>query len=387
MSRHTSILSFLFIALLLFSCSKDDEDPTPGNNGAEAVPFLRVGTEWEFSFESFLSEDTIVIAVEEQIGVDTFLVRTYASETTVIPTQYWVLKDNNLYTSFRLRDPDTYQIECKFNQPVGTSWQVKKGVNIYTYTIEAVGVTIETGKGPVNDAVKIKLSAFGSTSLYQYFSPTVGMLGNGSIDDATAQAKLMSYTISTTALANDKKIPAITFGTFRFLKTGNYWEYAYSSFFDSDDTLRLTIESKLPTGNIFKTKLLWQSSGETELAYWYEDNGMLMVYEEGETVEQADPIYMSESIAKAGRGWATLTSSGTNFIYTIEALNEPTTGFFGDLPCMAIKVTDGFLTNQTNYWHKDKGNVRVTGIIENEVISSNARQQSQPKGFFVALGF
>jgi hypothetical protein len=26
-------------------------------------------------------------------------------------------------------------------------------------------------------------------------------------------------------------------------------------------------------------------------SYWYEDRGLLMVYEEGETVEQGDPIY------------------------------------------------------------------------------------------------
>jgi hypothetical protein len=122
--------------------------------------------------DGFLYDENVETIVESQIGVDTFLVRNYAETVPVAPMQYWVLRDNNLYISYRLRDADAYQIECKFGRPAGTKWTVVKGGAPYTYSIEANKVSITTGEGVVNDAVKIKIKSAGGAESYQYFSPT-----------------------------------------------------------------------------------------------------------------------------------------------------------------------------------------------------------------------
>src|SRR5688572_21199724 len=124
MNRILTIFTLSFF-ILISSCSTEEpepvDDPTdnpidstgnptgptdiptdPANNSTSA--FLRVGTRWDFYYNTFLGTDTIGIEIEEQLGADTFLVRNYAEEIAVIPTQYWVMKDDNLYVSFRLRD-------------------------------------------------------------------------------------------------------------------------------------------------------------------------------------------------------------------------------------------------------------------------------------------
>ena len=119
----TSFLLFGFM-VLLSSCSDDGES----SGGPEIeLNFLAEGTEYHYYALNFFGDDSIKCVIEEQVGRDTFLVRNYSDLITVFPMQYWTVKDGNFYTSYRLRDPGAYQIECKFGRPKGTSWKVKKG--------------------------------------------------------------------------------------------------------------------------------------------------------------------------------------------------------------------------------------------------------------------
>src|SRR6266496_3949168 len=151
---NRAALCLSMITLFLFGCSKS-ENVTP----ATPITFLATGARFDYYYEDFLYADSLQTIVGDQIGKDTFLVRNYSPGIPVIPTQYWVIKDNSFYSSFRLRDPNSYGIECKFNKPVGTSWTVKKGSTTYTYTIDAVNSSVVTGKGTVKDAVKIKITS------------------------------------------------------------------------------------------------------------------------------------------------------------------------------------------------------------------------------------
>ncbi len=360
------------LSVTLFSCSSDG-DPKPSN---VSVTFLKVGTRYTtYVNDGFFFDDTVKTFVESQIGQDTFLVRNYSESIPVGPTQYWVLHDNNFYVSYRLRDTDMYQIECKFGQRVGTSWTVVKAGTTYTYAIEALDVPIETGDGVVNDAVKIKIKSAGSDDTFQYVSPTVGMLGNGSVDDASAMSKLVHYTIGTIS-SSDVHVPAISYGNFPFLAVGKYWNYTEEDFVGNVVGVEVKVESKLSGKNIYKVKVTYD--GETDYSYWYEDRGLLMVYEEGERVEQADPIYEDASQAEVGHGWVGFAPSGSVFIYEITALDETVDTYFGELPCMAIDVSSGLFTSQINYWNQNKGNVLVSGFISRDITSSNARRNKMP---------
>ncbi len=368
-SFFSKIICLAILSAVLFSCGGDD--PTP--NAPVDVTFLKVGTKQTFFYnDQVFNVDTLRLLIEKQLATDTFLVR-YSSETiTVAATQYWALKDNNLYMSIRLRDPSTYKLECKFGAPVGTSWNVTKSGVTYTYSIEALNVSITTGDGVVTDGVKVKIHSPSGQDLFQYYSPSVGMLGTGSIDETT-QNKLVHYTIGTTPNV-EGKTPAISFGNFPFLAVGKYWNYSESSFFGDPIAVELLLESKEASRNVYKAKLTY--AGDISYSYWFEDNGMLMVYEEGETVLNADPIYMNESIATLGYGWASLTGNNTMYIYTISSLNETVDTFFGSLSCMGIDVSNGLFSTQTNYWNKNKGNALVSGFVTREVTSSNARKKN-----------
>jgi hypothetical protein len=362
-------LPLCMLSIILFSCGSDkDGDPKPSN---VPVTFLKVGTAYTMYVNDFLYDENVETIVESQIGVDTFLVRNYAETVPVAPMQYWVLRDNNLYISYRLRDADAYQIECKFGRPVGTKWTVVKGGTSYTYSIEANKVSITTGEGVVNDAVKIKLKSAGGAESYQYFSPTVGMLGNGSVGDESATSTITEYTIGTIS-SPDIHVPPISYGNFPFLSVGKYWQYTEYDFGGNEVAVELKIDSKLPNKNIYKAKLTYD--GDVSYSYWYEDRGLLMVYEEGETVEQADPIYEDASQAEIGHGWVGVSPTGTVFIYEVTALAEAMDTYFGELPCMAIDVGNGLFSMQTNYWNQNKGNVLVNGFISRDVTASNARQ-------------
>jgi hypothetical protein len=103
-----------------------------------------------------------------------------------------------------------------------------------------------------------------------------------------------------------------------------------------------------------------------------------MVYDEGEQVEQADPIYEDAAQAEVGHGWVGLSPTGTVFIYEVMALDEVTDTYFGELPCMTIDVGSGLFSTQTNYWNQNKGNVLVSGFVSREVTESNARRRRMP---------
>lgn len=379
-SLLTRTLFFVGLCTTLFSCGGDD-DPGP----VSAAPtFLKVGTKYTTYYnDGFWNVDTIKTVVDKQLATDTFLIRHYSETIAVGPTQYWVVKDNNLYTSIRLRDPSTYLIECKFGKPVGTSWDVKKGNVSYRYSIAALNVSITTGDGVVNDAIKIKMKSSTGDEFFQYVSPTVGMLGNGSVDEEVS-SKLIHYTIGTTNPISGTT-PPITYGSFPFLAVGKYWNYTESDFSGAETSVALLIESKLPSKNIYKVKVTY--GGDISYSYWYEDNGMLMVYEGTEEPVNADPIYMNPSMATLNYGWASIMPSGNIFIYKITGLNVSTESYFGTLPCMEINVTDGFISSQNNYWHENKGNVLVSGVFASrEVVASNARARGY-RPFIPVIGF
>jgi hypothetical protein len=382
MKSLIKISLFSVFSFFLLSCGGGDgEKPIKTD-----VTFLKKGTRYTFQYKDNLFDGTIESVVEEQIGQDTFLVRNTSEEvTSIFPSQYWVLHDDNLYTSFRLRDPDTYQIECKFNKPVGTSWNVFKGTNTYAYTIDALNVTIKTvSKGDITDAIKIKIQT-GSVISYQYVSPTVGPLGDGSADDDAAKIKVVDYTIGTIN-SPDVHVPPISFGSFPFLKVNNYWTYDESSFFGDDVVVKLEIVSKEASKNVYKVKLTYGETTPT-YSYWYEDGGMLMVYEDGEAVENADAIYMNASDAEIGYGWAGLTGTSTYYIYKISSLNESMDTYFGELPCMGIDVSNGLFSTQINYWNQNKGNVSVSGlIVSRDITSSNARGVNKKTPFIPIIG-
>ena len=360
-----NVLLLTGVTGLFISCGSDED-----SGSKVAVTFMAEGAEYHYYNVSFFGNDTIKSIVEKQIGKDTFLVRNYSETITVFPTQYWVLKDGNFYSSFRLRDPNAYYIECKFGKPKGTSWKVKRGSVNFTYTIDEVDATITTGQGEITDAVKVRVKT-GSSVFYQYVSPTVGLIGTGDFEDPDASMYLVKY-FPGTPETTDNVVPAITYGNFPFLKVGNYWTYYESTFFE-DDEVTVTVESKLPSKNIYKVNIAYASGSESD-GYWYEDNGYLMAYDEGEEIVEADPIYLHESQAELGYGWGSLTGSGTTFIYEIESLDESIETFYGELSSMGISVTDGLFSSQTNYWDLNKGNVLVTGLVYRDVIASNVRR-------------
>ena len=172
--------SLCLLALItLLSCGSDDPQPNSVN-----LPFLKVGTKYTFYYDDGLfNADSLYTIIEKQLATDTFLVRHNSETIAVGNTQYWTVKDNNLYSSIRLRDPSTYIIECKFGQPVGTTWDVVKAGAHFTYSIDALNAEVRTGDGLVKDAIKVKIKAASGQEGVQYFSPTVGLLGNGSIDE------------------------------------------------------------------------------------------------------------------------------------------------------------------------------------------------------------
>lgn len=357
------------LCLILCSCNSDDPEPGSGTFDVD-VTFLKVGAKATFFYnDGWFNVDSLYLQVEKQLAPDTFLVR-YSSETIAVsPTQYWVLKDNNLYMSIRLRDPDTYWLECQFGKGKGTTWNVTKLGIPYTYSIEDINTTVKIKNREITDAVKVKIvSPTGQTS-FQYYSPSEGILGNGSIDEDVLM-KPVHVTAGTTNTTSNT-IPSISFGSFPFMAVGKYWNYQEYSLFGDPISVKLSIESKQSDKNIYKVKLTYDT--DISYQYWYEDNGLLMAFEEGENYLNADPLYMDEAKATIGYGWGSYTSSKKFYIYKIANKNQSVSTYFGTLSCLAVSVSDGMF-EQTNYWTKNKGNVLVDGWVEREVVASNARR-------------
>ncbi len=377
---------------MIVSCKKGN-DPAPsnnsnngGNNGGsnDGVTFLKVGTSHTYLYTGFFG-GTVVAKVEQEVGKDTFMVRNSSEDvTTIYPTVYYVLKNGNLYSSFRHRDPSNYFIRCKFNVPVGTTWSGTENGTAFSCTIDSLNATVYTGKGLVKDAVKVKIVRSNET-VYNYYSPTVGLIGSGSYE-TDAEVQLQDYTIST--LPSNGAVYPITFGDFAFMKVGNKWRYSEVILGGEEDFVNISIESKLPNANIYKVKITYESDpSKTAYQYWYEDNGLLMVYEEGENLFNADPIYMNESVAKVGYGWTGRTGLNTIYIYKIAELNSTQTSYWGDLLTEAIDVSNGLFSAQTNYWNKDKGNVSVSGLLYRDVVSTNVRKGSENRIVIPGINF
>ncbi len=368
-------LSMAMLALTIFSCTKKSSDPEPNNstnNSNTNVTFLKVGTVSRYHYTSLFDDDTLKTVVEEEIAKDTFLIRNYSPITTIIPRQYMVLSNNVLSLSTRLRDKNYYQVVCKFGQPVGTTWDVyRNGVFSYKATIDSLNARVVTEAGIYNDGVKVKIVS-GSSISYQYYSPSAGILGlkNSSFN-------LKSHSTGSLSSNAPVKVPGITYGNFNFLKVGNYWKYSLSNVFSSSiDSIRLDILSK-DSRNVFKVKVYIESTKSTVYQYWFEDNGYLMVYMDGETVLNADPIYVTPSKAKVGQGWSGYDGS-TSYIYKIKSVSENASSTkYGTLPCLAIDVSSGFFSSQTNHWNVDKGQINATGLSSQDLVNSNARQNKE----------
>lgn len=389
--RH-SVFNIILATLLPVSfftaCKKSSSDPQPSgsNSNSVNVTFLKVGASSIYNYKDFAYTDTIYSVVEKEIAQDTFLVRNYTSIPYIVPSEYFVLSGNTLSYSYRMRDPGSYQILCKFNQPVGTTWTaLQDNVINYTATIDSVNAVVPSGIGMLTNVVKVKyVDAYGNTT-YQYFSPTVGIIGVGY---STATLYLKKNTTGTTVSNAPSKMPAITFGNFPFLTVGNIWKYALQEG-GIADTLVVTVASK-NAQNIYTINLLDQASGTPVINYWYEDNGYLVAYQTGEQIVQGDPIYENPSIAKLNDGWVGLSGS-TTYCYRITSLDSNTTSAqYGLQACMAINVNSGLLSNQTNYWNASKGEVHVDGIsFTQDLYNSNVRTSSSAskKPFILGLTF
>jgi len=354
MRNKTNLLWVLLFSITLFSsCKKDDPvAPIQVDNPA----FLKAGTNLYFISDSYAFSDTLNISIKEEIGVDTFLVRFISESYDFHPTQYWVIDNGVLKSSFRLRDPDSYITECKFGYPVGTTWNADRSGYIYKYTIESVDETFQYYGGELNDVIKIKVEdSFGTVSYYAYYSPQIGPLGDGEFE-TDGDMYIVNHEIGT-ASATTTKIPAQTFGNLPFLKVGNTWNFTEYGMLETE-SFDVEITS-VSANNIYTVKYSYPSANSTQ--YWFEDNGYLMAYEEGETTIQADPLFQIVDDAVVGYGWSNMKKDKSFFIYKIGEKDTQFETYAGDIDCMSIDVSSGFFSFQTNYWNNEKGFIGTEG--------------------------
>jgi len=363
MRKFKGFKSFVYLVIIFISmsCKKDKDAGIDGNNG---VIFLKVGTAYTYSF----SGETVTSAVEQEAGKDTFLIRNF-SETidTIFPAVYYALNDGNFSRSIRLRDPASYVLVCKFNQPAGTTWNITdENGRASVLTIDSVNTKVNTGKGWIIDAIKVK-TVTGNNTSYNYYSPTVGFIGNGSVDTEAA-IQLTDYSISTSSSSGAPH--PITFGNFPFTKIGNEWTFEESTTSGKDNVTK-SIDNKIGKSNIYKVKVTSETQ-PTTFEYWYEDHGRLMVYEDGENALQADVVYIDEAISKVGDGWVSRTKDGSIVLSRISNLNVTQATGWGPLSSVEIVIkTKG--GSAKDYWNKDKGNLLTTGDISRVLVNSNAR--------------
>lgn len=355
---------YLIIIFMSMSCKKDKDSVIDGNRG---VVFLKVGTAYTYSFKG----ETVTSAVEKEAGKDTFLIRNY-SETvdTLFPAVYYALNNGNFSRSIRLRDPASYVLVCKFNQPEGTTWNITDEYGrASVLTIDSVNTKVNTGKGWIKDAIKVK-TVTGNSTTYNYYSPTIGYIGQGSVS-TSASIQLTDYTIST-ASPTRASYP-ITFGSFPFTKIGNEWTFEVSTTSGKDNVTK-SIDNKVGKSNIYKVKVTRDSQPNLfTFEYWYEDHGRLMIYEDGESALQADVVYMDESISKVGDGWVSKTKDGSILLSRISNLNLMKSTGWGQLSSEEIEIKNREGLSAKDYWNKDKGNVLTTGDISRVLVNSNAR--------------
>lgn len=347
----------IILFVLIISCKKKNEIPASNNvietekvdtTGEEKsiITLLKVGAKTTYFAENFFDSDTIVTVVESEIAKDTFVVRNYSDMLSVAPVTYLVKNGNTLYFSYRMRDPKSYSVLCKFDMPVGTQWNVYSGPKFaYSATIDSINVTYSSPYGVIKDVVKVKMVSASNSVSYQYFSPSVGILGF-----SRTNLEILDHVNGVKALNPPIKIPAITFGSIDFMKTGNSWDYS----FENGEELITTIVSK-STSNIYSVLNEFKVENKKVNEYWFEDNGLLMIYEEGETYINADPVYVVNSKAVVGQGWVGTTKTGSRYSYKVSSLDETIyNDKYGEIKALEITVSSGIFP-QTNYWSHQKG--------------------------------
>ena len=380
MKTHIRLFAagLILVAAFWVSCKKKSNEPTPSstNGNTNQVTFLKAGATYNYLYTDFLQTNTPVkMVVEQEIAQDTFLVRNFSSVLAMIPTQYYVINNNTLSASFRLRDKTSYQVLCKFNAPVGTNWTFNNFGTPYTYTIIGVNVSVTTGSGVISDAVQVRAIDNASDTTYAYYSPTVGPLGTIPYKSTNYGMQLISYTQGVASTNVPATVPAITFGSFPFLKTGNYWTYYESEFGSVVDTITITVSGK-STQNVFTISTFQQSTDSTSISYWFEDDGLLMNYASNESLSQADPIYMNPASAKTGYGWTVYSETGSPVIHTIGSLDSSgTSTYYGNFSgVMAENASNnGLYVQLTNFWDPNKGIVYSSGIVSEDLYQSNLR--------------
>ncbi len=359
------------LSIITFSCKKEEEINPSGEVSASPT-FLKVGSEWTYDHELIvgLGYDTTKRVVEEQIGEYIYKVRNYSNSDYMPTYTYHMVKDNNFYTSYRLRHEDSYYIECKFGAPVGTKWTADMYLYTMDYEIVAINDTIKTLDQTITDAIKIKATrSADNKTAYTYFSPTVGPLGTGSYEEEPSM-RLKTYKIGTTPRDETKRLPAITYNNLGFMKTGNYWKYNNPDGWSYDSVI-VEIMEKLSSNDIYKIKLTeyYEEIKAESIQYWYEDNGFLMIYEDGEPQLKADPTFAFGTIAEIGYKWVGYTDK-SSFIYEITELDyELETDYFGKVSTTEINVINtSALSAQANYWNLDNGMVYTSGIFDQLIV-------------------
>jgi len=359
--KGLNLVVYLVIVFLSMSCKKD-KDAVDLNNG---VVFLKTGTAYTYSY----SGETVTSVVDQEAGRDTFLIRNYSTTVdTVFPAVYYALKDGNLSRSIRLRDPESYVVVCKFNHPEGTTWNATDEFGTASvYTIDSVNTKVNTGKGWITDAIKVRCVSGTSTRFY-YYSPSVGFIGTGSAGTG-ATITLTDYSISTTSPSGNSY--PITFGSFPFIKIGNEWTFEETSS-SGKVMVNKSVDNKVGKTNIYRVKVTRDTQTAT-FEYWYEDHGRLMVYEQGENALQADVVYIDQAVSEVGDGWVSKTKEGNIILSRISSLNASQSTGWGALSAEEIELKSLEGWTAKDYWNKDKGNLLTTGGISRILVNSNAR--------------
>lgn len=357
-----SSLTVLLLSTLMFSCKKrTDPAPSSTNNSNVSRPeFLEEGTEYGFTYTSFLDDASVLSKVYKEVAKDTLEIRNY-TDSDSYPGKYFIAWNNgSLYSSIRLRDKGNYQKICDFTAAVGTSWTGKYG----KYSVEGHNTQVKTPYGDINDVTKIKYVQTGSTSpSYSYYSLKYGIIGQGyeSSDDMTTKLYLKTVKMGTKNVSPAATIPAITYGNFGFFKVGAQWKYAAQvGLGGEEDTMTLNIKSKLGT-NIYEVAIKFQSESTVLTQYWYEDAGQLMIYNAGETAKQADIAY--SKVAQANDGWVGIDDE-TTFFYKVKELNyvHTSTLYPDGISTTSVYVSSGLFSTQTNYWNENVGQTGVDGF-------------------------
>lgn len=377
------ILSFLFV---FSACKKDTIDPedtssdTPTEN-SKNVTFMNEGYINTYHQETWLEEYDFTMEVESEIKKDVFVLRQTSTSFSTIPTLYWKLENDILYSSFRMRDDNNYFVECKFNEIDGASWTRNISGSEYTYLVESNSDTLTIAGQLRDDLVKIKVSSPSGSISYNYYSYSLGYIGSTN-SSGSWTVKLTEHEKKTIPTTLETAFPARTFGSFDFLRTGVFWNFEY---YDLNTGLTNTIDVKVLTKdskNIYKVQLITVTSGvsQTEIQYWFEDDDYLMVYDENESIDEADPIFVKSNKAKVGLGWTGKSISGTNFNYKISEINALfVTNLHGEISSTRIDSgTGGFWgATQNNVWSDSKGQIATTGWIYLDLTGSNAKNAAE----------